>query len=93
MIVMVLMIFVIIWFVNTAKKRGQNEYLWAAIGALSFYLPVLFFGLYIYPFIINRFSVSETEIHFSIIRVCGNLVLGFLGVAIAMTALRKKKKQ
>jgi len=85
------MIAVIVWFVNIAKKKRQNEYLWAAIGALSFYVPVLLFGLYIYPFIIERFSANETEIWYDIIRVLGNLFCGFAGIFIAMSLLRKRK--
>jgi len=88
MIEIVLMISVIAWFVTNAKKRDQNEYLWAAIGALSFYVPVLLFAFYIYPFIAKG---AFTESQYRIFGFFGNIIAGFIGVFIAMRILKKRK--
>lgn len=83
-----MMISVIAWFVTTAKKRDQNEYLWAAIGAFSFYIPVLLFAFYIYPYLAkDAFSGSQ----YRIIGFFGNVISGLLGVFMAMRILKKKK--
>ncbi len=93
MIVMIMMIVVIIWFVNGAKKKGKNEYVWAAIGALSFYLPVAFFGFYLFPFLKENLPQGSSETLPHLIHLLGNVLLGFLGVMSAMTVLRKGKER
>lgn len=45
MIELILMIAVVVWFVTTAKKMNKNKILWGIIGALSYYIPILFFWI------------------------------------------------
>jgi hypothetical protein len=88
MVEIIMMISVIAWFVVNAKRRDQNEYLWAAIGGLSFYIPVLLFAFYLYPFLAkDAFSGSQ----YRIIGFFGNLIAGLIGVFIAVRILKKRK--
>ncbi len=45
MIGLLVSILFVIWFFNSAKKLGKNEWGWALVGFISFYLPVFIWGL------------------------------------------------
>jgi hypothetical protein len=59
MLEIIIMIGVIGWFWRTARDGRKNSVIygvfWAIIGALSYYIPVLVFMIYIYPAIIKSY--------------------------------------
>lgn len=61
MIEFIIMIFVAGWFAKTANKNGEPGGLWGLIGAISYYVPTLIFGFYIYPAMIRGtyYSISS----------------------------------
>ena len=89
MIELILMIAVIGWFTTTAKSKNKNKILWGIIGALSYYLPVLLFGLFIFPLITVGWVNKDNETTFKVIGFFLNLTVGVIGVLIAKRTLEK----
>lgn len=87
MIEIFIMIAVIGWFTITAKKKNKNKILWGIIGALSYYLPVLLFGLFIFPLITIGWVNKDNETIFQVIGFFLNLTVGVIGVLIAKRTL------
>ena len=54
MLEIVIMVAVVGWFYRTAKQIGANGYLWGALGALSYYVPMLLSALFVFPFVVDR---------------------------------------
>jgi tetratricopeptide (TPR) repeat protein len=88
MLELIVMISVIGWFAKTAKEKNKNKILWGLIGALSFYIPVLVFGLLIYPLIIIGWVNKENEFSFKIIGIVLNILVGTIGILIAKRILQ-----
>jgi Kef-type K+ transport system membrane component KefB len=59
MIELIVLICVIAWFVGTARDRGQPPLLWALVAAVSYYLPAIAFGWYIFPFLVRNYLPNE----------------------------------
>lgn len=88
MIELFVMISVIGWFAKTAKEKNKNKILWGLIGALSFYIPVLVFGLLIYPLIVIGWINKENEFSLQVIGVILNILVGTICVLIAKRILQ-----
>ncbi len=89
MIEIILMIAVIGWFTTTAKSKNKNKILWGIIGAVSYYVPVLLFGLFIFPLITVGWINKDNETIFQVIGFFLNLTVGVIGVLIAKWTLEK----
>jgi uncharacterized membrane protein YeaQ/YmgE (transglycosylase-associated protein family) len=87
MIEIVVMIGVIGWFARTAKNKGLNGFLWAAVGAISYYGPVLLFGRLIYPELIRSSITYENQTSYMIIGILSNIAVGVICCLIARRAL------
>ena len=42
------------YFQSTAERLGGNRRNWVFVGGMSFFLPALLFGVYIFPFLHNN---------------------------------------
>lgn len=81
MIGLLVSILFVIWFFNSAKKVGKNEWGWALAGFISYYLPVFIWGLIlrsIIPELGIRISSDTGAIAFG-------LVIGLSAVLIGAT--------
>ena len=79
MIEIVVIIAVIKAFRALAELKGLNKSLWAWIGGLSYYVPVLIFGFLILPQIFMSGVITiESEAGASIIAIICNLLVGIL---------------
>ena len=61
MIELILMFSAIGWFVKTANSKNKSKVLWGIIGALSYYIPVLFVSLFVFPLITTGWVNESNE--------------------------------
>lgn len=73
---------VAVWFAINAKKRGKNPIIWVIVGAVSYYLPSVIFGRYIYPGIIGQINYDDLEMYL----IIGVLLSIAVGVACCLAA-------
>jgi hypothetical protein len=84
------MIGVISWFVRTAKAKGKSGALWGLIGAVSYYGPVLVFGLGIYPELIRGSVTYDNQLSYTIIGVLLDVAVGIGCCLVARQILLSK---
>lgn len=53
MLEIIIMAMVVGWFYRTAKQIGANGFLWGALGALSYYVPMLLCMIFVFPLILD----------------------------------------
>ena len=79
MLEIIVIIAVIKAFKAMAEKKGLNRGLWAWIGGLSYYIPVLVFGLLIAPMLFEAGIIPVySEIGATFVAILLNLIVGFL---------------
>lgn len=87
MIEIMLMIGVIGWFAKTAKNKNKSKVLWGIIGALSYYIPVLFVSLFVFPLITTGWVNESNEMMFFVIGLFINIIAGIGGLLISKRIL------
>ena len=91
MIEIIIMIGVIGWFAKTAQSQGRSRVLWGFIGAISYYGPVLVFGLVIFPALIKGSVTRANVTIFQIVGIVLDLVVGIGGCLFARQILLSKE--
>ena len=91
MIEIIIMIGVIGWFAKTAERQGKRWVLWGFIGAISYYGPVLVFGLVIYPALIRGSVTSANLGIYQIMGIALDLAVGIGGCLFARQRLLSKE--
>ena len=84
------MISAIGWFARTAKKKNKSKVLWGIIGALSYYIPVLFVGLFVFPLITIGWVNEDNKMIFWVICIFVNVMAGISGLLIAKRILENE---
>ena len=87
MLELILMIGVIGWFAKTANNKNKSKVLWGIIGALSYYIPVLFVSLFVFPLITMGWVNENNKILFLVIGFFINVMAGIGGLLIAKRIL------
>ena len=79
MIEILVIIAVVKAFKAMAELKGLNKSLWAWIGGLSYYIPVLLFGFLILPLLFENGIIKvESEIGATFLAVFLNLIVGIV---------------
>ncbi|MCA8907476.1 MAG: hypothetical protein KDA64_06245 [Rhodospirillaceae bacterium] len=50
---------VVIWFFVSAQKLDRNRLVWAIVGAVSYYVPSVIFGRFIFPALIGTVELDD----------------------------------
>jgi len=87
MLELVIMFGVIGWFSRTAKSKGKNGVLWGFIGAISYYGPVLIFGMLIFPEIVGDSLTQANMTEYMLTGLVLNLAIGIGCCFLARTIL------
>jgi len=91
MINLIVLVFVLAWFVRTARKLGRNSLAWSLIGFVSYFAAEYLFGRVILPAILGRSPVSADQLTSLIITtVTATIIAGLVGSFIAGFVLVRK---
>ena len=82
-----IMMGVIAWFARTAKSMGKSGFVWGAIGAISYYVPVLVFGRLIFPALVEDQVTSDNVIGLMVLGMASTLAVGIVCCLLARVAL------
>jgi hypothetical protein len=86
-------IFIIIWvvrlFMSTAFDKGYVRWQWGAIGALSYYLPIIINSLVVFPLLINEGIMTMPQGGFAWEFILLNLLIGGTCCFIAFQILKR----
>lgn len=86
-------ILVIIWvvrlFMNTAFDKGYVRWQWGLIGALSYYLPIFLNSLLLAPILVEKGIMEIPENGFAWQLVIMNLLIGVICCFIAYQILKR----
>lgn len=91
MVEILVVIAVVKAFKDMAGSKGLNKSLWAWIGGLSYYVPVLIFGFLILPILFeNGIIPVQSEGAATIIAILLNLVMGIVCCGSAYLYLKSR---
>lgn len=76
MLEIIIMIGVVGWFYRTAKQIGRNGVAWGAMGALSYYVPMLICSLLIFPAILRPFVTYGNQTGLQLLDVALSVLVG-----------------
>ena len=79
---------IIIWFFISARQKGKNPILWMIVGAVSYYIPAMIFGRFIYPAIIGPVALDDLTTYM-IIGAILSIGIGVVCCIAARSALMK----
>lgn len=88
MLEIIIMIGVIGWFARTAKQIGRSGVAWGAMGALSYYVPMLVCSWLIFPAILRPFLTYDNQTGLQLLDVALSLVVG-IGCCVALREVLK----
>jgi Na+-driven multidrug efflux pump len=77
------MIGVVGWFYRTAKQIGHNGVLWGAMGALSYYVPMLICSWLVLPAFLQPFLTYSNQTELQLLDVALSLLVG-IGCCVAL---------
>lgn len=86
MLEIIIMIGVVGWFYRTAKQIGHNGVLWGAMGALSYYVPMLICSWLIFPALLRPFLTYDNQTSLQLLDVALSLVVG-IGCCVVLRAI------
>ena len=92
MVEIIIMIGVVGWFFRTAQECGSNGFLWAAMGALSYYLPVILSGRFIFPALLRPILTYENQFLLSVANIGASVAVGII-CCIALKRLLSARAQ
>jgi hypothetical protein len=92
MLEIIIMIAVVRAFYRTAQSKKLNGYVWGAIGAFSFYIPVLIMGLGILPALVENGTLQIHSYGQALfIGVLLNALAGTIGCLTAWNILKRQR--
>jgi hypothetical protein len=83
MLEIIIMIGVVGWFYRTAKQIGHNGALWGAMGALSYYVPMLVCSWLVFPTVLRPFLTYDNQTWLQLLDVALSLAVG-IGCCVAL---------
>jgi hypothetical protein len=83
MLEIIIMIGVVGWFARTAKQIGRNGVAWGAMGALSYYVPMLVCSWLIFPAILRPFLTYDNQTGLQLLDVALSVLVG-IGCCVAL---------
>lgn len=93
MLEIAIMLLIMGWFAKQANTYGKSTALWAIIAAVSFYVPVLIFGRFIYPELIKGEVTYSNRTTYIIIGTLANIAVGAVFLFIARAKLLQSVKK
>ena len=81
-----------IWFAQKAKSINKSGFLWALMAIFSYYIPILIFGLFIYPILIYGSVNSSNQTFYAILGFILNLMIGVSFLFLLRARLLKLNK-
>lgn len=92
MLEIIIMIAVVRSFYRTAESKKLNGYVWGAIGAFSFYIPVLIMGLGILPALVENGTLEIRSVGQAFfIGILFNALAGIAGCLTAWNILKRQR--
>jgi hypothetical protein len=83
MLEIIIMIGVVGWFYRTAKQIGHNGVLWGAMGALSYYVPMLICSWLVFPAILRPYLTYSNQTELQLLDVALSILVG-IGSCVAL---------
>jgi hypothetical protein len=83
MLEIIIMIGVIGWFYRTARQIGRNGFAWGAMGALSYYGPVLICSWLVFPAFLRPYLTYSNQTELQLLDVVLSVLVG-IGCCVAL---------
>lgn len=83
MLEIIIMIGVVGWFYRTARQIGHNGVAWGAMGALSYYVPMLICSWLVFPAILRPYLTYSNQTELQLLDVALSVLVG-IGCCVAL---------
>jgi hypothetical protein len=83
MLEIIIMIGVVGWFYRTARQIGRNGVAWGAMGALSYYVPMLICSWLVFPAFLRPYLTYSNQTELQILDVALSVLVG-IGCCVAL---------
>ena len=86
MLEIIIMIGVVGWFYRTARQIGRNGVAWGAMGALSYYVPMLICSWLVFPAFLRPYLTYSNQTELQLLDVALSVLVG-IGCCVALRQL------